>query len=84
MDLAALSRYIPSVERALRASYARERRTAPATVRPFLEVNQEFTLRGGKRFRATLVLAGYHLATGRAPAPVLWAAAALEHFRAGC
>jgi len=50
-------------------------------VRPYLEVNREFTLRGGKRFRATLVLAGYHLATGKNPRPALPAAAAVEHFQ---
>ena len=81
MDLAGLYRYLPSLERELRTSYARERRTAPSTVRPYLDVNEEFTLRGGKRFRAILLLAGYHLETGRPPRPALRAAAALEHFQ---
>jgi geranylgeranyl diphosphate synthase type I len=49
--------------------------------RPYLETLREFTLRGGKRFRALLVLAGFHLATGRAPRPALAAAVALEHFQ---
>jgi geranylgeranyl diphosphate synthase, type I len=79
--LADFYRYLPRIERELRRSYAHERRSAPPTVRPFLDVNQEFTLRGGKRFRAILVLAGYHLATGRAPAPAVSAAASLEHFQ---
>jgi geranylgeranyl diphosphate synthase, type I len=81
VQLGDLSRYLPEIERQLSAAYARERRTAPAMVRPYLDVNQEFTLRGGKRFRATLVLAGYHLATGRPPRPAVRAAAALEHFQ---
>jgi len=81
VQLADLSRYLPALESALRRSYVRERRRAPATVRPYLDVNEEFTLRGGKRFRATLVLAGYHLATGRDPKPAVGAAAALEHFQ---
>ncbi len=81
MDLAALSAYLPALTEELRRSYAKERRSAPATVRPFLDVNLEFTLRGGKRFRAILVLAGYHIASGRSPRPVLAAAAALEHFQ---
>jgi geranylgeranyl diphosphate synthase type I len=81
VNLADLYRYIPRLETELRASYARERKSAPATVRPYLDVNQEFTLRGGKRFRAILLLAGYHLATNRAPLPALRAAAALEHFQ---
>ena len=81
MDLAALSRFLPSLEGELHASYARALRTAPPEVRPYLEVNREFTLRGGKRFRAILVLAGYNLATGRNPRPALRAAAAVEHFQ---
>ncbi len=81
MRLAELFGYLPRIEAELRASYATARRSAPPTVRPFLDVNREFTLRGGKRFRAILVLAGYHLATGRAPDPAIRAAAALEHFQ---
>ena len=81
MDLAALYRFLPPLERELNTSYRRTARLAPAAVRPYLEVNREFTLRGGKRFRAILVLAGYYLATGRNPRPVLSAAAALEHFQ---
>ena len=81
VDLAALYRYLPALERTLRAAYRRERRAAPASIRPYVDVNEEFTLRGGKRFRAILVLAGYHLATGKDPRPALPAAAALEHFQ---
>jgi geranylgeranyl diphosphate synthase, type I len=81
VDLAALYRFLPSLERELSSSYGRTLRRSPPSVRPFLEVNREFTLRGGKRFRAILVLAGYHLATGRNPQPALPAAAALEHFQ---
>jgi geranylgeranyl diphosphate synthase, type I len=81
VDLAALYRYLPQLEKALGRSYAVERRQAPPTVRPLLDVNREFTLRGGKRFRAILLLAGYHIATGRPPRPALSAAAAMEHFQ---
>ncbi len=81
MDLAGLYRYVPAVEGRLRSAYAAARRHAPDGVRAFLDANQEFTLRGGKRFRAVLVLAGYHIATGRAPAPAVPAAAGLEHFQ---
>lgn len=81
MQLADLQRFLPKLEKSLRASYARERRSAPLGIRPYLDVNDEFTLRGGKRFRAILVLAGYHLATGRSPKPAVAAAAALEHFQ---
>ncbi len=81
MDLAGLTRFLPRVERALGASYDRGRPEVPGSVRPYAALNREFTLRGGKRFRALLVLGGYHLATGRSPAPVVPAAAALEHFQ---
>ena len=81
MDLDALFRFLPPLERELGASYGRALRQAPREARPYLEINREFTLRGGKRFRAVLVLAGYYLATGRNPRPALTAAAALEHFQ---
>lgn len=81
MNLAELFAYVRPLETELRRSYARESATAPSSIRPYLAVNREFTLRGGKRFRAILVLAGYHIATNRAPRPALPTAAALEHFQ---
>ncbi len=81
VDLAGLGRYLPRVERALGASYDRLRGETPTAVRPYVRLNREFSLRGGKRFRALLVLAGYHLASGRRPDPAVPAAAALEHFQ---
>ena len=81
MDLAELYRYLPALESSLRADYSRARAEAPRTVRPYIETNREFTLRGGKRFRAILVLGGYYIAAGRNPRPALPAAAALEHFQ---
>jgi len=81
VNLAALYRYLPSLESELRRDYAGARREALPSLRAYVDVNREFTLRGGKRFRAILVLAGYHLATGRPPRPALPAAAALEHFQ---
>jgi geranylgeranyl diphosphate synthase, type I len=81
VDLDRLYGYLPAVESELRASYLRDRRAAPPATRPYVGTNREFTLRGGKRFRAILVLAGFHIATGRDPRPALPAAAALEHFQ---
>jgi len=81
VDLSGLSRYLPRVERYLGASYDRVRSSTPGLVRPYVALNREFSLRGGKRFRALLVLAGYHLTSGRAPTPAIPAAAALEHFQ---
>ena len=81
MNLPELYRYLPTLESRLRGSYGAARRSAPRAVRPYLDVNQEFILRGGKRFRAILVLAGYFVATGRDPRPVVDAAAAVEHFQ---
>ncbi len=81
MDFAELYRYLPALERRLRQDYAATRKEAPPSVREYVDVNREFTLRGGKRFRAILVLAGYHIATGGSPAPALPAAAAMEHFQ---
>ncbi len=81
MDLAGLSRYVPEVERRLARAYDRAGPEAPSPVRPYLGLGREFSLRGGKRFRALLVLAGYHLVSGRDPTPAVPAAAALEHFQ---
>jgi geranylgeranyl diphosphate synthase, type I len=81
VDLAGLYRYLPALESELRSSYTTSRSSAPPSIRPYLETNREFTLRGGKRFRAILVLGGYYIATGRDPRPALRAAAALEHFQ---
>ena len=81
MDFTELASYRAPLEKLLRADYAAARRAADAPFAPFLNDLAEFTLRGGKRFRALLVLAGYHLATGKDPEVVLPAAAALEHFQ---
>ncbi|MCI4369502.1 MAG: polyprenyl synthetase family protein, partial [Thermoplasmata archaeon] len=81
MDFGRLARFIPRIEAELERFYAAEKRRAGPTFAPYLSDLQGFTLRGGKRFRALLVLAGYHLASGRDPSPVLPVAAALEHFQ---
>lgn len=81
MEFARLAEYLPKVERAIADSYSAARRQSPPEFRPYLERSREFTLRGGKRFRALLVLAGYHLATHRDPVAAVPAAAALEHFQ---
>jgi geranylgeranyl diphosphate synthase type I len=76
-----LALYRPRIERILLDTYRRERRTCPPSVRSVLDLSRDLTLRGGKRFRALLLLAGYYVATARSPTPVLEAAAALEHFQ---
>jgi geranylgeranyl diphosphate synthase, type I len=81
VDFDQLTEYLPRVERALAASYDAARRPAGPTFRTYLERNREFTLRGGKRFRALLLLAGYHLASRKEPSAAVPAAAALEHFQ---
>jgi geranylgeranyl diphosphate synthase type I len=81
MDFADLSEMLPAIQKGLHRSYRVERRAAPPTLRPYLDHLDEFTLRGGKRFRALMVLAGYHIATDRSPAPAIPAAQALEHFQ---
>jgi geranylgeranyl diphosphate synthase, type I len=80
MRFTELSTWVPRVERELANFYRAERRSA-GIFAPYVEALEEFTLRSGKRFRALLVLAGFHIATGRAPTPALPAAAALEHFQ---
>ena len=76
-----LAGYLPRIEARLDRDYRDEARRRPKVFRPYVGALREFTLRGGKRFRALLVLAGHHLATGRAPTAALPAAAAFEHFQ---
>ncbi len=81
MNLADLYRFLPLLERRLSEDYRATRAGAPRPARPFVDTTREFTLRGGKRLRAVLVLGGYFLSTGRSPRPALPAAVALEHFQ---
>jgi geranylgeranyl diphosphate synthase, type I len=81
VDFDRLLTYRPRLEAHLARTYRRERRRVGPPFRPYVAALEEFTLRGGKRFRALLLLAGYWIATGRDPAPVLGGAAALEHFQ---
>ncbi len=81
MDFAELSGYRPRIEAAVRAHYRASFRTAPSSVRRFLRLGEDLSLRGGKRFRALLVLAGFHIASGRDPSPAIEVAAGLEHFQ---
>lgn len=81
MEFSELLAYRPKLEATIRAQLARERRRVAPVFRPYLDAGTEFTLRGGKRFRALLLLAGYWIAAGRDPSPMLPAAAALEHFQ---
>jgi geranylgeranyl diphosphate synthase, type I len=80
MRFADLAAWRGPLERRLDRSYRDAARSAPE----FAEENgalREFTLRGGKRLRALLVLVGYYLAAHRRPDAALPAAAALEHFQ---
>ncbi len=81
VDFSELAQYRRPIETEIARQYAAQRRRATPTVRPYLDLLQEFTLRGGKRFRAICLLAGYHIAAGRDPTPVVAAAAAMEHFQ---
>ena len=81
MDWDDLSGWRPRIELELALQYQVERRRAPPALRAELDRLAEYTLRGGKRFRALLVLAGFYLATGGQPTRALRAAAALEHFQ---
>lgn len=84
MDLRELMGWRPKIEtvldRQLKSALVRSRRESPLLV-PYLEAVREFNMRGGKRFRALLLLAGYHLAGGRDLRVPLPAAAALETFQ---
>ncbi len=81
MEFDRLLAFRQPLERRLRAEYAAERHRVPPVFRRYVSALEEFTLRGGKRFRALLLLAGYWIATGRDPTPMLPAAAALEQFQ---
>lgn len=81
MNFDELVGYRPALERRLRAEYRSERRAAGPRFRTYVDALEEFTLRGGKRFRALLLLAGYWIASGRDPTVALPAAAALEQFQ---
>lgn len=81
MEFDDLVAYRRPLERRLAQDYREERRRVGPVFRPFVDALDEFTLRGGKRFRALLLLAGYWIATGRDPRVVLPGAAALEHFQ---
>jgi geranylgeranyl diphosphate synthase, type I len=77
-----LAKWLPRIELEIRRSYSEARaETRNEVAAGALQVLEEFTLRGGKRLRALLVLGGYHIATGRDPGPALRAAAGLEHFQ---
>ncbi len=81
MEFDRLLEYRAPLERRLREYYRAERRRVDRRFRPYVDALEEFTLRGGKRFRALLLLAGYWMASGRDPSPALPAAAALEQFQ---
>ena len=84
MDLEELLSYKKRVEKTLAAELKNEGRAASKIsprLTPFTDATEEYTLRGGKRFRALLLLAGYHLAGGKNLAVPLPAAAALETFQ---
>jgi geranylgeranyl diphosphate synthase type I len=82
LDFRELSAWRTRIEAELSRTFAAEKKRAKhAALSDAVDTLAEFTLRGGKRLRALLVLAGYHIASGKSPAPALSAAAALEHFQ---
>ncbi|MCI4331130.1 MAG: polyprenyl synthetase family protein [Thermoplasmata archaeon] len=81
MKFSDLTADLPALERSIGESYRGSRRAAMPVFRPYLDLLNEFTLRGGKRFRALLVLGGYRIASAGPVSAVLPAAAALEHFQ---
>jgi geranylgeranyl diphosphate synthase, type I len=77
-----LAKWLPRIEQEIARTYSSARQTAGNdSVSDALSVLEEFTLRGGKRLRALLVLAGFHIASAREPGPALSAAAGIEHFQ---
>jgi geranylgeranyl diphosphate synthase, type I len=77
-----LAKWLPRIEQEVARAYAEARQaTKSEPVSAALGVLEEFTLRGGKRLRALLLLGGYHIATGRDPGPALSAAAGMEQFQ---
>jgi geranylgeranyl diphosphate synthase, type I len=82
VEFARLSKWLPRLEKEITRAYSAARESAENdAVADGLAVLEEFTLRGGKRLRPLLVLAGFHIATGREPGPALSAAAGIEHFQ---
>ncbi len=82
MEFDRLAKWLPRIEREIARAYEEARRAAGNdSATRALDVLEEFTLRGGKRLRALLVLGGFHIATGREPGPALSAAAGIEHFQ---
>ena len=81
MDFEQLLGFRAPLEATLRRTYAAERRRLAPPFPQYVRALEEFTLRGGKRFRALLLLAGYWIASSRDPRAVLPGAAALEHFQ---
>lgn len=81
LKLADLEAMRLEIESELASHYKSARNGAPAPVKPYVDLLRSFTLRGGKRFRAICLLAGYHIATAKSPTPVIPAASALEHFQ---
>ncbi len=82
MEFDRLAKWLPRIEAEVKDAYesAKTAETTPSA-RLALDILEEFTLRGGKRLRALLVLGGYYVATGREPGAALSAAAAIEHFQ---
>lgn len=82
MEFERLAKWLPRIESEIARAYSEARTGAGSEpVEDALSVLEQFTLRGGKRLRALLVLGGYHIATGRDPGPALSAAAGIEQFQ---
>ncbi|MGC2289043.1 MAG: polyprenyl synthetase family protein [Thermoplasmata archaeon] len=82
MQFERLAKWLPRIEQEIARAYSEARQGAGSDVAvDALGVLEEFTLRGGKRLRALLVLGGFHIATGQEPGPALSASAGIEQFQ---
>lgn len=82
MEFERLARWLPRIEQEIARAFDEARKPAgPGPIDDALQTLEEFTLRGGKRLRALLVLAGFQIASGKDPGPALSAAAGLEQFQ---
>ena len=82
MEFDRLAEWLPRIEQEIARAYGEARSEAgDGPIAKSLDILEEFTLRGGKRLRALLVLGGYYIATGKEPTRALSAAAGIEQFQ---
>lgn len=82
MEFERLAKWLPRIEEEIARAYGEVRDASGGGLgAESLTLLEAFTLRGGKRLRSLLVLAGNYVATGTEPAPALSAAAGIEQFQ---